>query len=171
MKNRLFLAIPAVLDDYEAIINDFSWVVSGRWVPPQNLHLTVSFFGDLLSAEALQEKLSALPFEVTPSLIRGLGYFRKSGILYGKVENPSLERVYREVDELFGLPVKEHFTPHVTLLHSKFFYDEEHFYGQLALYRDKPLGHLENELLLMQSELHSDGAKYRAVKRFGHDHH
>ena len=171
MKNRLFLAIPAVLDDYEAIKNDFAWVVSGRWVAPQNLHLTLRFFGDLLSAELLQEKLSTLTLEVTPSLVCGLGYFKKSKILYGKVDNPSLERVYKEVNILFDLPAKEHFLAHVTLLHGKLFIDEEKFYGQLALYRDKPLGHLENELLLMQSVLRPDDAQYRTVKRFRRDHH
>ena len=41
MKNRLFLALPAILDDYEAIQSDFAEVLKGRWVPPENLHLTL----------------------------------------------------------------------------------------------------------------------------------
>ncbi len=42
----------------------------------------------------------------------------------------------------------------------------EIFYDQLAIYRERKIRSLGSSLELMQSELHSDGAKYSLIKRF-----
>ncbi|MCJ7765744.1 MAG: hypothetical protein MUP09_07370, partial [Thiovulaceae bacterium] len=82
MKKRLFLALPAILDNYDAIKRDFAETVDGRWIPPENLHLTLSFFGVTDDPQALVERLSSMRLDVTPSTIRGLGCFVKKRILY-----------------------------------------------------------------------------------------
>ncbi len=166
MMNRLFLAVPAILDDYDALQKDFSEVISGRWVPSESLHMTLSFFGDRFEKEVLVEKLSDLKLEVMPSQMRGLGYFKKSRILYVVVENPALETVYKRVNTFFDIPVKKPFLPHVTLMRIKKIVDAKEFYHQLHVYRDRPLGSLGSKVELMQSELHPDGARYALIKRF-----
>lgn len=166
MMNRLFLALPAMLDDYDALQKDFSGVISGRWIPSDNLHMTLSFFGKRFEKEILIESLEDFKIEIKPSEIRGLGYFKKSRILYATVENPDLEAVYRSVNMFFDMPVKENFLPHVTLMRIKKVVDAKVFYHQLHAYREHYLGSLGSKAELMQSELHPDGARYALIKRF-----
>ena len=166
MKNRLFLALPAILDDYEAIQSDFAEVLKGRWVPPENLHLTLSFFGSVDDPEALAEKLSLLKMQLTPSIIGGMGCFVRKKILFATVENPSLEVLYEEVNTFFELPVRRPFVGHVTLIRFKKIVDEAKFNDTLERYHDHPIGSLGAHPLLMQSTLLPDGAKYSEIRRF-----
>ncbi len=166
MKNRLFLALPAVLDDYTSLQKAYDGVIAGRWVAPENLHLTLNFFGDLFEQEALSAQLSTLSFSLPPLPIKGVGYFAKNRILYARVEEQGLADIYRLVSTLLGLPTKETFIPHVTLMRVKQIIDEEAFHARLERYATVKLGMLGEETVLMQSELHSDGARYSVVERF-----
>ena len=166
MKKRLFLALPAVLDDYQAIQDDFSKVISGRWTLPQNLHLTLSFYGDKFKQEELLQRLSSLKVELAPSMIRGLGYFEKRKILYANVENSALAPLYERLNTLFDLPTKNVFVPHVTLMRVKTVVDKDTFHEKLDAYHERQIGMLESSLELMESELHPAGARYTLVQRF-----
>jgi len=166
MKKRLFLAIPALIDDYEAVQEAFSGAIRGHWIPPEKLHLTLSFFGTAFEQEALIEGLSTLSFDLEPTPIRGFGYFIRNRVFYAYVENPALEELYRQVNALFEIPTKRGFVGHVTLMRFKEILDENRLDEQLELYRDKEIGSLETHPLLMASELHPEGARYSVVKRF-----
>lgn len=166
MKKRLFLALPAIIDDYETIQKEFSGVISGRWTPPENLHLTLSFYGSQFDQDELVQNLSALKLDVTPSIISGLGYFKRNKILYANVENPALASLHKTLNTFFDLPVTREFVPHMTLMRIKKIVDVDTFYDQLEIYKERKIGSLGSSLELMQSELHSDGAKYTLVKRF-----
>jgi 2'-5' RNA ligase len=170
MKNRLFLALPAILDDYDAIQKDFEGTVDGRWIPPENLHLTISFFGSVDDPEALAEKLSSLKMKLTPFVIGGMGCFVRKKILFATVESPSLEALYREVNTFFELSVRNTFVGHVTLMRFKKIVDEESFFAQLERYRDRKIGALGANPLLMESTLYPDGARYTLIKEFKDDH-
>ncbi len=166
MKKRLFLALPVIIDDYEAIQNDFSGVISGRWTPPENLHLTLSFYGDKFEQDELLQRLSDLKVEIETSIIRGFGYFEKRKILYANIENSALSSVYETLNTLFDLPTKHVFVPHVTLMRVKTVVDKDAFYEQLDVYKKKKIGLLGSSLELIESELYPDGARYSLVKRF-----
>ena len=166
MKNRLFLAIPARIDDYEMIQKTFSASIKGRWLPPENLHLTLSFFGTAYEKEALIEGLSTLTFDLQPSIIRGFGYFARNRVFYANVESPSLEELYREVNALFEIPTKRGFVGHVTMMRFKEILDQNRLDELLALSRDEEVGRLETHPVLMESELRPEGAKYTEIKRF-----
>lgn len=166
MKKRLFLALPATIDDYETIQNDFSGIINGRWTSPENLHLTLSFYGDKFEQGELLQRLSELNVKIEISNIRGFGYFEKRKILYANVENPALASVYEILNTFLDLPVKNVFVPHVTLMRVKTVVDKAAFYTQLNVYKKKKIGLLGSSLELIESELHSDGAKYSLIKRF-----
>lgn len=170
MKKRLFLSLPAVIDEYQALQKAFGGVVSGRWTPAENLHLTLGFFGDQFEQDMLIEKLGALDLAVTPSVISGLGFFKRKKILYANVENSSLAAVYEKLNTAFELPVTKVFIPHMTLMRIKEIVDEERFDALIDHYSGQEIGSLGGMLELMQSELHRDGAKYTLVKRFDNDH-
>lgn len=166
MKTRLFLALPAILDDYELLQQAFDRVITGRWIPSENLHLTLNFFGDRFEQALLKQHLSTLSLHLPPLTLRGVGYFAKNRILYARVEEQGLADIYRSVNMLLGMPVKETFVPHVTLMRVKQIIDEEAFHARLERYATVKLGMLGEETVLMQSELHSDGARYSVVERF-----
>jgi 2'-5' RNA ligase len=98
-----------------------------RWVPDNNLHLTLKFLGDTeegLISEikvALHKKLSPYaPFYIK---ISGVGYFpggKNPRVIWIGIEEPgSLADIYREVEEVMvniGYPrEKRPFSPHLTI--------------------------------------------------------
>ena len=166
MKKRLFLALPARIDDYKTIQDDFADIIGGRWVPSENLHLTLNFYGDQFEQDELLQRLSLMEVEITPSMISGLGYFEKRKILYAKIDNPALTALYKKLNTLFDLPGKNAFVPHVTLMRVKELVDKEKFHERLDIYKEREIGSLGSSLELIQSELYPDGAKYTLLKRF-----
>jgi 2'-5' RNA ligase len=98
-----------------------------RWVPAQNIHLTIKFLGDVSPAnlEILTRILKAevsryRPFEIQ---IGGLGAFpsvRRPRVIWVGVEAPptlqSLQRSIETETVRLGYPVEERpFSPHLTL--------------------------------------------------------
>ncbi len=170
MKVNLFLSLPATIDEYQTIQDDFSGVIMGRWTPPENLHLTLSFYGNKFTRDELLEKLASVKLTITPSVLRGMGYFKRRHILYANVDNPALASLYKTLNALFELPVRHDFVAHVTLMRVKEVLDAEGFERCLEGYKEKPIGTLGNTPELMQSELYSEGARYSLLKRIEHDH-
>jgi RNA 2',3'-cyclic 3'-phosphodiesterase len=99
-----------------------------RWVAPENMHLTIRFFGDITNHEADEVAAHLAELELEPPTIRitGTGAFGGSHphVVYGAVEtNPALDGLYRaneRVARMAGLPADSHgFTAHVTLARCK----------------------------------------------------
>lgn len=170
MKVRLFLSLKGTIDDYQMIQGDFSDVIKGRWTPPENLHLTLSFYGNKFTVDEVLERLSSVELTLAPSLLKGVGYFKRRHILYANVENPALESLYQTLNTLFELPVRHPFVAHVTLMRVKEVLDAEGLERCLERYKEKTIGTLENTPQLMQSELHSEGPRYSLVKSLEHDY-
>ncbi len=164
--NRLFLALPVTLFDYTNLQNDFEGIIQGRWVPQQNLHLTLKFFGNSFEEEFLIEKLSALDLQAETSELKGLELLNNNKILYAKTQNPSLQRLYAEIQESFALPSQQEFTPHITLMRIKKIQDKPLLERRLQEYQEKSLGRLYPNIQLIQSRLSDKAAKYECVKEF-----
>lgn len=165
--NRLFLAVPAILFDYEKIKRDFSDLISGRWTPRDNLHVTLYHFGNRFESATLVEKLMPLVSQVDSSEITGLEFFARNNILYAKSDNASLETLYTRITKEFALSTKNAFIPHVTLMRIKEIGSRKLFEQKLRLYDKHVIGSLAPEVQLMQSRLYRDGARYELIKRFG----
>ncbi len=163
-KNRLFLAVPAILYDYEKIKADLAGSIRGRWVPSGNLHLTLSFFGDRFKREELLSRLEPLMRKIDATEITGLGFFKHNRILYAKAESLTLEELHTNIAWEFDLPVKQGFVGHITLMRIKKIYDIEVFRQKISSYDGRVIGKLEPRLELLQSHLFSDGARYESIK-------
>jgi len=164
--NRIFLALPVILSDYKGIQNDFDDIVQGRWVPTQNLHLTLQFFGHTFEKEFLIERLSRLQLKADASELKGLQCFNDNKVLYAKTDNPSLQIVHRQVAEALDLPHDEAFIPHVTLMRIKKIHHEDLLHKRIHLYDQKVIGRLHPTLQLIQSLLTPEGAIYTLLKEF-----
>lgn len=163
---RLFLAVPVTLFDYQGFQDDFNAIVQGRWVPQQNLHLTLKFFGDRYEKEYLTEIISALPLRLESSELKGLCVLPSSNILYAQTNNSTLSTLYAQLKEALMLYEEERFVPHVTLMRIKTVSDQIVFEKKLKSYEAKTIGVLQEKIQLIQSVLTPSGAEYTLIKEF-----
>ena len=163
--NRFFLAQPVTLLDYKGIQNDFDHIIQGRWVPTQNLHLTLQFFGPTFEKEFLIDRLSKLHLRAEISEIKGLECFKDNQILYAKTLNPSLNILHAQVEEALDLPHQE-FIPHISLMRIKKIHHEDLLHKRIHLYDQKVIGTLHPTIQLIESKLTPEGAIYTLIKEF-----
>lgn len=164
--DRLFLAMPVTLFDYEALQSDFEDLIEGRWIPPQNLHLTLQFFAGMFEKEFLIEELSKLDLQAQSSELTGLGLLKNNKILYAGTENPSLTSLNEKIQNAFGLYDKHPFIPHITLMRIKKIHHYTLLEQKINAYEQKPLGRLHTEISLMQSLQTPEGVRYSCIKKF-----
>ncbi|QOY54731.1 2'-5' RNA ligase family protein [Candidatus Sulfurimonas marisnigri] len=164
--NRIFLALKAQLNDYDALKSDFSEIIKGRWVDSENLHVTVCFFGNTYGVNELLKRLPEVIEEIEPLELTSLGYFSHNNILYATTTSPKLEKLNSCICSSFSLPQIKPYILHVTLMRIKEMKDKKAFNDMLSKYEGKSIGTIETTMQLMDSNLSSDGAKYKCIKRF-----
>lgn len=160
------MAMPVTLYDYAGLRGDFEHLLEGRWMPEQNLHLTLQFFGRAYEKEFLLGMLSQLQLQVEGSELKGLDLLKNRTILYAKTLNPSLSRVSETLQKAFCLYDVREFTPHVTLLRIKKVCHHELLNKRLMSYEEKSIGKLHGAIALMQSHTAPEGTRYSLIKQF-----
>jgi 2'-5' RNA ligase len=126
---RLFAAVGLPAEVRIALTRRQTGLDGARWVAPENLHVTLRFFGELREdvAHDLDAELSgvqARPFEIE---LAGVGAFGDgadiSVVWAGVVENPALSHLAAACETAArraGLkPEKRRYKPHVTLAYLK----------------------------------------------------
>jgi 2'-5' RNA ligase len=126
---RLFVALslPEYVEDELAGLE--RGIPGARWVPPENLHLSLRFIGEVRESDAedidaLLSGIRARGFDLT---FRSVGYFgtlQKAHTVWAGVErNDALNHLHDKVDRAVvraGLPHEgRKFSPHVTLARIK----------------------------------------------------
>ena len=126
---RAFIAIelsPEIYKRLDQVINQLKDCLSGmpiRWVPAQNIHLTIKFLGDVSVANLeMLEKiiLSEAPFEVSIGELGAYPSLRRPRVIWVGVKAPpeltGFQRgVETETARLGYTPEKRAFSPHLTL--------------------------------------------------------
>lgn len=179
--SRVFVGVPAgaaVAERIGAVRSGF-WGGAVRWVPAENLHLTLKFLGDVADAQvgavrsALREALAdSAGFSVAA---RGLGVFpdsRRPRVLWVGLEAPELARMAGRVEQaLVPLGVERAatpFRPHVTI--GRWRRPEPGGAGlgeELTRWRDQEFGAFRVEAVtLFRSTLRPAGAEYTALEVF-----
>lgn len=179
---RAFIAVelsPAARESIAKV--QAEWKASlpaARWVPPENLHLTLRFLGDIEPdvASALAETLRPAVLDVEPFTysVRGGGCFpnvKRARIAWVGIQPvpDGLVHLHRIVDEA----VERHgferetrrFRPHLTIARLK--RPVRQVRDIMAALDAKDFGNTDvSELVLFESTLSSEGAKHHAVERF-----
>jgi 2'-5' RNA ligase len=126
---RLFVAI----DLPEQVKDDLALFAPelpvARWVPAEQLHLTLRFIGDVgpQTFSTIKERVSGLLFQRFPLAMRGVGHFpprKRPRVLWVGVDPcDSLMLLQQELEKALaetGLPPEERrFSPHITIARLK----------------------------------------------------
>ncbi|WP_224959112.1 RNA 2',3'-cyclic phosphodiesterase [Geomonas subterranea] len=126
---RLFIAIE-LPDEIKGALSSFCAEIPGaRWVPPDQIHLTLRFLGDVLpeTAALLKKHLAAIDFAPFPLAMRGVGHFPPHGhprvVWAGLEESGPLLILQRQIEAAVagvGIARDERgFSPHITLARIK----------------------------------------------------
>lgn len=176
---RLFVAVP-VADEVKAAIAKFFSGLEAPYrfkaTPPQFLHLTVRFFGDVPAADvpALEAKLAAACRRSAPFKLRaeGLGHFDHRVLWVGLHGNlPALHRLVSAVtaeSRAFGDHVEQRlFSPHITIGKRLPYYSRSgDLVKLLTQHRSTTFGEWRvDHLELIRSVLSPGAARYTTLAR------
>jgi len=150
-----------------------------KWVPAENVHLTLKFLGDIkedLTSEIEKElALICMRHDVFSINIRGAGAFpnfKYPNVLWvGIDESEKLESLYRDIEdsmnELGFEKEDRRFSPHLTIGRVKDRKGIEPVIKGLYTFKDIFFGSIEvNKVLLMRSVLKPTGAEYSKIAGF-----
>jgi len=122
---RLFVALPLPAGVAAALARIQRGVPGARWVPPENMHLSLRFIGEADGAqfEDLVEALAEVTVPPFTLEVAGTGHFETKllpTVLWARVRpSPELARLQGKVEracQLAGFPPERRaFAPHVTL--------------------------------------------------------
>lgn len=150
-----------------------------KWVPAENLHLTLKFLGETPedSIYGLKEKLSMItahndPLEVH---LHGIGIFpdkkRPRVVWIDLIDSEGLKTLQEKVEEsalsLGFIGELRSFSPHLTIGRIRSSKGKEQLLRTIDTLKDKDFGNISvNKISLMKSELKPAGAQYTTLAEF-----
>jgi 2'-5' RNA ligase len=168
-----------IAEGLDRVRDDSKDFLRGKWVEPQNLHVTYQFLGDISREQALDviKNLQIISEKIKPFNVqyKALGVFpdrRRPRILWVGVSRGSniLKRVSSEVLKLnrrVGInPEGKPFYPHVTICRIKSV-ESRPFRNLLDRYKNFTFGEEKvDRIALISSSLSSIGPAYTVVEEF-----
>jgi RNA 2',3'-cyclic 3'-phosphodiesterase len=126
---RLFIAIDVPVQIKEVLSQFTRELPAARWVPSDQIHLTLRFIGETgpQALTAIKGALAGIQFGPFALALQGTGHFppgRHPRVLWvDVVANPALDELYRKLELALagiGIPPEERpFSPHLTLARLK----------------------------------------------------
>ncbi len=169
---RLFTAIETPASMQQALAQLCFGLPRVRWMPPEQLHLTLVFIGEVQPGllQPIIDQLAAIRFERFRLTCQGLGSFR-SGVLWLGVEPvPELITLQRTIEHrlrrIDGLTLQSRrYQPHLTLarLPRRNCPDLSHF---IAAHQGQRFSYDVTAFTLKSSQLLTDGARHRCEAEF-----
>ncbi|MGN0963472.1 MAG: RNA 2',3'-cyclic phosphodiesterase, partial [Clostridia bacterium] len=158
------------------VINELGKAKGIRTVPPENLHLTLDFLGEIREAEIglLCEKLKAAA-EKTSSFsltVSGVGAFRKGGkpnvLWIGIEKNAALAKLAYDVKAASGTEDGKKFSPHLTVGRIKFSDEKQRdILERFFRWEPRDFGTMKaDHFSLMKSDLSGKTPVYTVIRKF-----
>lgn len=148
----------------------------GKETEIENLHLTLKFLGEIdeKSLENTRERLRKIDFKHFDAGITSSGIFdnRKSDEYKRKIivwaGVGGCEELQKEVDNALGglFEREKRFMGHVTLARAKDLPDKSTFLKKIEILKISKISFTVASFFLMESELTSQGAKYRTIEEY-----
>lgn len=183
MQMRCFIAInlddslKENIDQTIAPLRKGAWDI--RWVPAQNLHITLKFLGEIpdSSINGIHQGLSSATAYHKPFLLRfrGFGVFpseRKPRVVWINIEDAGgLRNLHKDIENVMELSGFEKetrpFSPHLTLGRVGSSRGMIGFFRAVETLENRDFGNIEiMKISLMKSELKPAGARYTTMADF-----
>ncbi len=170
---RAFTAIPLPQQQTEKL-QQIQEQIPGKKVRPEKMHITFEFFQDIDEEEiaGIKTFLESLETEPFSTKIQGLGAFPSKNyirVLWAGIESPEINELFRKASSHDVESDNDHeFRPHVTLsrVNNLMKTEKKDVHQMLQNYSDKTFGTFQaSEIILFESEMTSEGAKYRELYR------
>lgn len=176
---RLFVALDLPWEIKQTLAGFAFNLPGARWVPAQNMHVTLRFIGETrrLEAEEIDHALAAIRARSFPLVLGEAGWFGKAGrvssIWIGVERSPALLHLQTKVETAMrriGLaPERRRYTPHVTLARMDLPVSPRfvEFVQTHNLYRSPPID--TRHITLFSSHLGDDHPAYTAEVEYALD--
>jgi 2'-5' RNA ligase len=147
-----------------------------RWVPPESIHITLKFIGEIPETRVADIDSAILGLSWKPFTIgvRGLGFFpgkRSPRVLWAGMEAPTMPGLAEQLDakmELLGFEKeKRAFRPHITLARARDTRIDNGLVNAALEYEEYDFGSFTaDRLFLFQSNLKPAGAIYTKLREY-----
>lgn len=176
---RLFIALDLPWDIKQTLAGFIFNLPGARWVPAENMHVTLRFIGETgrLEAEEIDHALAAIRAPGFQLVLSGAGWFEKGGrvssLWIGIERNAALLHLQTKVETALrrtGLaPERRRYTPHVTLARMDLPVGPRfaEFVQSHNLYRSPPIE--TQHMTLFSSQLGNDHPAYTAEVEYALD--
>jgi len=165
---RVFFAVllpKTITSALAEVQNGLAGIPQVRLVPVSNMHITLSFIGDVHPSEVSQLVNKAQEISCSPAVVRlgGLSGFPRNNrwrvaVAGVKDDSASLKRMYALLPQ--GEKPERNFVPHITLARSPI---EQQSLPNIVV---PELDFMVQEFHLMESVLRPQGPLYRSVQGF-----
>ncbi len=145
-------------------------LVKGKFVFPENLHLTLKFLGEISESElrSVKDKLENLKFDNFDVHFDKVGVFSEEfvRIVWIGLEGEGLFALQKIIDELLEdiFPKEHNFMAHITIARPKFVEDKEVFLKELEKIDFEKVNFGVDKVVLKESKLTNRGAVYSDLK-------
>lgn len=174
---RTFIAIDLPEDVKSKIFHEFETLqkknfFKGKFVEKQNLHLTLSFLGEV-SGEKIDEikkKLREIKYEKFLCSVGKTGVFDNENyirVIWVELLSDKIHELQNKVCEKLDLAPDKRFNSHLTIARVNSVINKEDLLEYLKKINFKKLGFEVKEFLLIKSELTPRGPIYRVIEKFG----
>ena len=142
-----------------------SKLVVAKYVEPENLHLTLKFFGEISDADVtnIKNKLETLKFRKFDAELEQVGYFSEEFIrvLWAGLKCNEIKELSEKVEEMFGKNDKN--SCHITIARIKNISDKNKFKEFVRNFKIKKIKFTVDKIVLKKSELTSKEPIYSDI--------
>ena len=159
---RLFLGIPInVSSDLIPFINQFHGLVKGKFVEPENLHITLHFFGNANPTQIIPKlQISHPKFNYTISKYGSFPSVRNPRVLWFGTDAPEFFKIYDTVKFAFNIQ-NSCFVPHITFCRVKSILNKRALINKLQSKIN--IMDVASKVVLFSSTLTPNGPIYKEV--------
>lgn len=163
-----------ILHSFEKLKN--SGTCSGNFVEKENLHLTLSFLGELSDGELDKVKkiLSKVDYQKFPLEIDKIGFFPNIDyikVMWVGIKSGGILPLKKQIEDSLrssGFSVKEtDFVPHLTVARINSVKDKSRFTDIFSSIKIEKSMFIAEDFALMKSILKKTGPEYKILERYG----